>query len=118
MRSGWRSSGSITICGKIHEQALVRFRLSRFRADGVTPKCAPELLEIPGAAFRKAGLGKDVTDKFLSGLPGVQKEGCDGIITSARFLLHRMPEHVRTVCMEFFGADLDRAVPAILEIKR
>ncbi len=103
--------------GKIHEQPLVRFRLSRFRADGVTPKCAPELLEIPGAAFRKAGLGKDVTGKFLSGLPGVQKEGCDGIITSARFLLHRMPEHVRTVCMEFFGADLDRAVPAILEIR-
>ena len=36
-------------------------------------------LEISGANFRKAGLGKDVTDKFLSGLPGVQKEGCDGL---------------------------------------
>jgi hypothetical protein len=41
--------------------------------------------------FRKAGLGKDVTDKFLSGLPGVQKEGCDGLITSARWILHKMP---------------------------
>ena len=72
---------------------------------------------MPGSAFRKLGLGKDVTDKFLSGLPGVQKEGCDGIIASARFVLHRMPDHVRTVCLEFFGSDLDGAVPAIVEIK-
>ncbi|MCP4994224.1 MAG: DUF3400 domain-containing protein, partial [Gammaproteobacteria bacterium] len=69
------------------------------------------------STFRKAGLGKDVTDKFLAGLPGVQKEGCDGLITSARFILHRMPTHVRTVCMEFFGNDLSRAVPAIIEIR-
>jgi len=35
-------------------------------------------------------------DKFLSGLPGIQKEGCDGIITSARFILHtRLPKHIR-----------------------
>jgi len=39
--------------------------------------------------------GKDVTDKFLSGLPGIQKEGCDGIITSATFILHRAHEHTR-----------------------
>ncbi|NCA70419.1 MAG: DUF3683 domain-containing protein [Sphingobacteriia bacterium] len=103
--------------GKIHEQSLVRFRISRFLPDGRTPKGAPEILEMPGAALRKAGLGKDVTDKCLGGLPGVQKEGCDGIITSARFILHRMPNHVRTVCLEFFGSDLDLAVPAIVEIK-
>ena len=72
---------------------------------------------MPGAAFRSAGLGKDVTDKFLSGLPAIQKEGCDGIITSARFVLHRMPAHIRTVCMEFFGAELSRAIPAIAEVK-
>ena len=58
---------------------------------------------IPGSRFRKTGLGKDVTDKFLAGLPGIQKEGCDGMITSARFILHRMPAHTRTVCLEFFG---------------
>ena len=103
--------------GKIHEQAHVRFRLDRFEADGTTRAGAPEILEIPGSAFRKAGLGKDVTDKFLSGLPGVQKEGCDGLITSARFILHRMPDYVRTVCLEFFGDDLSLAVPAIVEIK-
>ncbi len=103
--------------GKIHEQAQVSFRISRFQIDGRTPKGEPERLDIPGARFRKVGLGKDVTDKFLSGLPGVQKEGCDGLITSARFVLHRMPQQRRTVCLEFFGADLARAVPAIVEIK-
>ncbi len=64
----------------------------------------------------KLGLGKDVTDKFLSGLPGIQKEGCDGLITSATFILHRMPKHVRTVCLEFFGS-VSLAVPAIVEVK-
>lgn len=103
--------------GKIHEQPTVRFRISRYEADGRTPKGEPEILTIPGQAFRKAGLGKDVTDKFLSGLPGVQKEGCDGLITSARFILHRMPAHTRTLCLEFFGNDISRAVPVIVELK-
>ena len=102
--------------GKIHEQETVRFSLQRYAPDGHTPRGEPELLEMPGSVFRKTGLGKDVTDKFLAGLPGVQKEGCDGLITSARFILHRMPAHVRTVCLEFFGDDLARAVPAIVEI--
>jgi FAD/FMN-containing dehydrogenase/Fe-S oxidoreductase len=61
-------------------------------------------------------LGKDVTDKFLSGLPGIQKEGCDGLITSARWIVHRKPAHTRTVCLEFFGNAKD-AVPSIVEIK-
>ncbi len=102
--------------GKIHEQELARFQISRYQTDGKTPIGEPEILEIPGASFRKPGLGKDVTDKFLGGLPGVQKEGCDGIITSARFVLHRMPMQMRTICLEFFGADLAAAVPAIVEI--
>lgn len=101
--------------GKIHDVERVRFRVSRLEDDGRTV-AASELLEIPGAAFRKHGLGKDVTDKFLAGLPGVQKEGCDGIITSARFVLHRMPDHIRTVCLEFFGT-VTQATPAIVEIK-
>jgi FAD/FMN-containing dehydrogenase len=99
--------------GKIHDAASARFRLRLF--EGKKP-VEEKLLEIPGSHFRKAGLGKDVTDKFLAGLPGVQKEGTDGIITSARFLLHRMPAHTRTVCLEFFGLARE-AVPAIVEIK-
>ena len=73
-------------------------------------------IEIEGRKFRKVGLGKDVTDKFLGGLPGVQKEGCDGMITSARWVLHRMPKHIRTVCLEFFG-HARHAIPSIVEIK-
>ena len=102
--------------GKIHDIDVAKFRVSRFDVDGKTLIGEPEILEIPGPSFRKVGLGKDVTDKFLSGLPGIQKEGCDGLITSATFILHRMPKHVRTVCLEFFG-HVALAVPAIVEIK-
>jgi len=101
--------------GKIHDAEMVRFDLQYFEADGKTP-IRQERLDIPGPSFRKAGLGKDVTDKFLSGLPGIQKEGCDGLITSARWILHRMPQHTRTVCMEFFGNAKD-AVPSIVDVK-
>jgi FAD/FMN-containing dehydrogenase/Fe-S oxidoreductase len=101
--------------GKIHDTPMASFELAYFQADGTTP-VRVERLDIPGATFRKAGLGKDVTDKFLAGLPGAQKEGCDGIITSARWVLHRMPEHTRTVCLEFFGQARD-AAPSIVEIK-
>jgi FAD/FMN-containing dehydrogenase/Fe-S oxidoreductase len=102
--------------GKIHDVEAATFRISRFEADGKTAHGEPEILTVPGSAFRKVGLGKDVTDKFLSGLPGIQKEGCDGIITSARFILHRAHQHTRTVCLEFFG-QVHEAVPAIVEIK-
>ncbi|HOM13971.1 MAG TPA: DUF3400 domain-containing protein, partial [Rubrivivax sp.] len=101
--------------GKIHDAPAARFELKYFDAGGKTLERS-EQLEIPGATFRREGLGKDVTDKFLAGLPGIQKEGCDGLITSARWLLHRMPAHVRTVCLEFFGNAKD-AVPSIVEIK-
>ena len=101
--------------GKIHDVELASFELRHLAADGRTV-VRTERLDIPGRAFRKEGLGKDVTDKFLAGLPGVQKEGCDGLITSARWILHRMPAHTRTVCLEFFGHAKD-AVPSIVEIK-
>ena len=101
---------------KIHDVDLARFRITKFDKNGVMPSDNPEILEIPGKNFRKIGLGKDVTDKFLSGLPGIQKEGCDGLITSATFILHKMPQHVRTVCLEFFG-NVSSAVPGIVEIK-
>ena len=101
--------------GKIHDAAVASFELKYFDASGKKLQ-RTERLDIPGATFRKEGLGKDVTDKFLAGLPGVQKEGCDGLITSARWVLHRMPEHTRTVCLEFFGHAKD-AVPSIVEIK-
>ena len=100
--------------GKIHDQALVKFRLTRYDASG-KQKLGEETLEVEGRRFRKEGLGKDVTDKFLAGVPGVQKEGCDGLITSAVWVLHKMPPVTRTVCLEFFGQVRD-AVPSIVEI--
>ncbi len=103
--------------GKIHQQEEVKFRLSRFDSQTQQLICEPEVLVFKGASLRKEGLGKDVTDKFLGGLPGVQKEGCDGIITSAHFLLHTMPQQARTIALEFYGQDLQRSVPAIVEIK-
>jgi len=102
--------------GKIHDIEMARFKISRYSEDMKTLLSEPEILEIPGPSFRKVGLGKDVTDKFLSGLPGIQKEGCDGLITSATFILHRMPKYVRTIALEFFG-NVSHAVPAIVEIK-
>jgi len=101
--------------GKIHDIEMASFELNYFEADGKTP-IRTERMDIPGKSFRKEGLGKDVTDKFLSGLPGIQKEGCDGLITSARWIVHKMPAHTRTVCLEFFGNAKD-AVPSIVEIK-
>ena len=103
--------------GKIHDVEFAEFRVTHYQADGKTPTGASDTLRIPGHELRKIGLGKDVTNKFLGGLPGIQKEGCDGLITSGVFILHREPRFMRTVCLEFFGADLRRAVPAIVEIK-
>src|SRR5258705_2566368 len=78
---------------RIHDAPLARFRIRRFEPDGVTLR-GEETLEVEGKRPRKEGLGKDVTDKFLGGVPGVQKEGCDGLITSATFILQRRPIHI------------------------
>ena len=101
--------------GKIHDVELAKFKLE-WTHPGEKQPFKTEQLDIKGRVFRKEGLGKDVTDKFLAGLPGVQKEGCDGLITSARWILHKMPKYARTVCLEFFGQARD-AIPSIVEIK-
>lgn len=104
--------------GKIHEEKEVSFRLYRTEPDGTTPLGESEILTIPGDTFRKQGLGKDVTRKAMGGLPGVQKEGTDGFITEATFVLHRSFDFTRTVCCEFFGQQLDDATQAMVGIKR
>ncbi|MDY0071680.1 MAG: FAD-binding and (Fe-S)-binding domain-containing protein, partial [Thauera sp.] len=43
------------------------------------------------------------------------KEGTDGLIVAARWVLHQMPPVTRTVCLEFFG-QVREAVPSIVEI--
>ena len=99
---------------KIHDADVATFELVRFSPDR-QKEIGRETLTIAGQTFRKVGLGKDVTDKFLSGLPGVQKEGTDGLITSVRWVLHRMPKFTRTVCLEFFGQARE-SIPSIVEI--
>jgi FAD/FMN-containing dehydrogenase/Fe-S oxidoreductase len=71
-----------------------------------------------GADIRKKGLWKDITNKALGGLPGLQKEGTDGVITSAEFVLYPEYEAKRTLCLEFFGPDFDEASRVILELSR
>jgi FAD/FMN-containing dehydrogenase/Fe-S oxidoreductase len=102
--------------GKIDAEGECRFRLSRFAPDG-TALGEPELLAIDGAVFRRKGLGKDVTRKAMGGLPGVQKEGTDGFITEATFILHRAFDYTRTVCCEFFGQELTDATRSMVAIK-
>ena len=74
-------------------------------------------IKLKGTDIRRPGIGKDVTNKALGGLPGMQKEGGDGIIVSASFVLYRPFDHVRTVCLEFFGNNLINASKAIVAVK-
>ena len=73
-------------------------------------------VRLAGDEIRKPGLGKDVTNKALNGLPGIQKEGCDGIITSADFILHKDFPIKQTVCLEFFGRNMAEAGRVIADI--
>jgi len=75
-------------------------------------------ITLSGTQIRKEGLGKDVTNKTLNGLLGIQKEGCDGIITSATFVLYPEFKFKKTVCIEFFGNDMSQAGLVIADISR
>ncbi len=101
---------------KIQLLDQVSFKIHHLKKDAKTLK-KTETLTIDTKNMRKSGLGKDVTNKFLDGLPGIQKEGCDGFITSAEFILHQPLKHINTLCLEFFGHDLNKAVSAIVTIK-
>jgi len=102
--------------GKVHDEQEVCFRL--LKTDALTgAQISDEILPIKGSAFRKEGLGKDVTRKAMGGLPGVQKEGTDGFIVEATFILHRAFKVTRTVCCEFFGQELSDATKAMVKIK-
>ena len=74
------------------------------------------VVSLRGDEIRLPGLGKDVTNKALGGLPGVQKEGVDGIITEACFALHRKPRHSRVLVLEFFGRSMHHAALVIKDV--
>lgn len=73
-------------------------------------------VELTGAQLRKPGLWKDITNKALGGLPGLQKEGVDGVITGARFVLHRPYPCKATACLEFYSDDPEDASRVILSL--
>ena len=75
-------------------------------------------IELLGTDIRKKGLWKDITNKALGGVPGLQKEGTDGVITSAVFVLYPKYEEIKTLCLEFFGPDMDEASRVIMELSR
>ena len=75
-------------------------------------------IALKGTDIRKKGLWKDITNKALGGVPGLQKEGTDGVITSARFVLYPKYEEITTLCLEFFGPDMDEASRVIVELSR
>ena len=75
-----------------------------------------ETIELSGLEIRSTGLGKDVTNKYLGGLPGVQKEGVDGIITEAVFTLYPKPALSRTLCLEFYGRSMRNAMLVIKDV--
>ncbi|TRX01652.1 DUF3683 domain-containing protein [Candidatus Methylobacter oryzae] len=75
-------------------------------------------VQLKGSEIRKKGLWKDITNKALGGVPGLQKEGTDGVITSAEFILYPKFEATRTICLEFFGEDMEEASRVIVELSK
>ena len=94
---------------KILPEDRVRFRVQRGTG-------ADRLIDLGGDQIRKPRLWKDITNKALGGVPGLQKEGTDGVITSATFVLHREYPCQRTLCLEFFGESMDEAARVILRL--
>ncbi len=74
------------------------------------------VVQLHGEEVRLPGLGKDVTNKALGGLPGMQKEGVDGLITEASFVLHKKPLHSKVIVLEFFGRSMHTAAVVIGEL--
>lgn len=97
---------------KIQPTDRVRFRVT---VDGEE---LAETIKLSGNQIRKENLWKDITNKALGGVPGLQKEGTDGVITSARFVLYPAYPKQQTVCLEFFGESMDEAARVILALSQ
>ena len=95
---------------KIQPQDELRFAVTS--SDGALDLT----INLRGDEIRKPNLWKDITNKALGGVPGLQKEGTDGVITSAEFILHRAYPESLTACLEFFGESMDEAARVILDI--
>ena len=74
------------------------------------------VVRLPGTVLRKVGLGKDVTNKALAGLPGVQKEGTDGVIVDATFIVHDILAHHKVLVLEFYGRSMENCMLVVNDI--
>ena len=99
---------------KIHYDDIVIFDV--FKLGKKNDVDLVNTIVLKGGDIRKKGVGKDITNKALGGLPGIQKEGGDGIIISAVFVLYRPFTHIKTLCLEFFGKNLLNASKAIVDV--
>lgn len=98
---------------KISEEDEVLFDVYKTNGKG---DILLKTITLNGTEIRKKGLGKDITNKALKGVPGLQKEGGDGIILSAKFILYTPFKFCKTVCLEFYGNNMVAASNAILKI--
>jgi FAD/FMN-containing dehydrogenase/Fe-S oxidoreductase len=95
---------------KIHETDIAVFEI--FNANGKLV----DTVELGGNDIRGANLGKDVSNKYLGGLPGVQKEGVDGVITECSFICYPTLAYSRVLCLEFFGRSMINAMYVIKDV--
>lgn len=77
---------------------------------------ARNVIHLRGDEIRLPGLGKDVTNKALGGLPGMQKEGVDGVILEACFQIHKKPAHSRVMALEFYGRSMRPAALLVRDL--
>ena len=95
---------------KIYEGEITTFEIFDERGQQI------DTVELDSAEIRAEGLGKDVSNKYLGGLPGVQKEGTDGIITESTFVCYPTLKHSRVLCLEFFGRSMRNAMHVIKDV--
>ncbi|MGL1934575.1 MAG: DUF3683 domain-containing protein [Fibrobacterales bacterium] len=100
---------------KIEETDIVEYETYEYDKKG--NRTLLDTFTLKATEVRKKGLGKDITNKALGGVPGIQKEGGDGIIYDTRFVLYTPFNHARTICLEFYGTNMVNASKAIVEIR-
>ena len=87
-------------------------------ATAAPPTAQRETLDDPrrGSFARPASARTSPTSSSRA-CPACRRKAATGSSPRARFILHRMPTAIRTVCLEFFGQVRD-SVPSIVEIKQ
>ncbi len=95
---------------KIHETDVAVFEIFDENGKHI------DTVSLGGDEIRGENLGKDVSNKHLGGLPGVQKEGVDGIITEASFICYPTLAYSRVLCLEIYGRSMHNAMLVIKDV--